>query len=186
MTKDRNTEELGQCRKRMPEWQKWVIAYAITGGIVWWVSSMPIQFYHPYCGPGPERWPREYYGASLSTYYREALISGLQNSDIPYLKIGDRVLVPFVNPGYSDDRKGGLERLVYLILDDPDDSWGSTHLKVSSSAVYTYATEYPDSEIAELREKKFAQFYGGPELSYDERDALDCELMKRIVDPNLK
>lgn len=151
-----------------------------------WIMYLPAQFYEAYCTPEDRRELREYYGTHLSKYYRESLKANLRGGNILFIEIGDRVLVPFVDPGYLDERMGGIPRLMEFMFGYGEESWSLTNWKVANDSLFGYSRKYPDSEITKMRDRLFAEFFGGTRLPNEEEERLWCDLTKRIVDPNLK
>ena len=164
----------------------WLVVVMVLVGAATWIMYLPAKFYNPYCNPEYRYKLGEYYGPHLSTYYREALTNNLTAGGIPHIEIGDRVLVPLVDPGYLDEHKIGLERLIDYFLGYSEKSWNLTHLKVTSGALFVYRTKHPNSEIASLYSEQHAQALAEPRLAPKQEQALWCDLTKRIVDPNLK
>jgi len=155
-------------------------------GTATWIMYLPAKFYDPHCHPKYRHVVGEYYGPHLSAHYRNALKDNLSARGVAHIEIGDRVLVPFVDPGYLDEHKIGLERLIDYFLGYGEKSWRLTHWKVTNSAVIRYRAKYPDSEIARLYNLPHDKMFSEDELTVGEKQAIWCELTKHIVDPNLK
>lgn len=185
----RKTKRQSKDRKargnRLPVWLNVVISYGLIAGAVYWVTTMPSRFFEPYCQARPSREIIEYYGTRLSNHFRESLIYSLKYRDIPFLEIGDRILVPFVDPGYEGDRMHGPARFLELIFGHSDESWSLTVRKSTGDAAGAYATDYPDSEIARLRERYFRLFELSPSINREELRSIKCDLTRRLVDPGL-
>ena len=183
---ERNTQQAESDPKPGLRHRAWLVAGMILLCTATWIMYLPAKFYDPYCNSEHRYRIGEYYGPYLSTYYRDALIDNLMAGGIAHIEIGDRVLVPFVDPGYLDEHKIGLERLIDYFLGYGEKSWGLTHLKVTNSAVIRYRANHPDSEIARLYNLPHEKMFTENELTANEMQAIWCELTMRIVDPNLK
>ncbi len=186
MTVDRDEDENEHNRRAWVKRRRRLAVVAIMGVAIWWVTTMPMTFYNPYCGAGNEGWRGEHFGARLSTFYRETLTRALANSSISFFEIGDRVLVPLVHPGLSDSRKSRVERFFDIVFNDTDRSWDSTHWKVAYNALSKFKKKHPNSEISKMYVTWDTQLGSGERGSYLDKDVQFCELTKRIVDPSLK
>ncbi|WNK00132.1 hypothetical protein L2D14_01580 [Thalassospiraceae bacterium LMO-JJ14] len=186
MTDDQSNDENERKRRVRAKWRQRLAVLTVMGIAVWWVTTMPMTFYNPYCGAGNEGWRGEHYGTHLSTYYRETLTRALANSGVPFFEIGDRVLVPLVHPGLSDSRNSRVERFFDIVFNDTDRSWDSTHWKVAYNALSNFKKKHPNSEISKMYVTWDTQLGSGERGSYLDKDVRFCELTKRIVDPSLE
>lgn len=170
----------------MPEWQKWIIGYAIVGILLCAIAYLPMRPYRPFCDANSLNTPVEFYGAHLNDWHRKRLRYYLESTDTFYVEIGEMIIVPLVEKGY-DGPRGFFGLLLDGALSSRASNWRQANGKVEDLMPFYYAQDHPNSEIAELYAsysalKKFDS--GSPEETAAER--MHCDLIKAVTDLTLK
>lgn len=170
----------------MPEWQKWIVGYAIVGILLYAIAYLPVRPYRPFCDANSLDTPVEFYGVHLNERHRKWIRDYLDWTETLYVEIGDMIFVPLVEKGY-DGPRGFFDLLLAAALSSREWNWGQSNGKVEGLMPFYYAQDHPSSEIAKLHASYSAlKNYdsGSPEEAAARR--LQCDLIKAVTDPDLK